>query len=63
MRRGRLLEFIDPQGKTTALFGKLCDEIVVLDAQENQTWPREKLTCPEAAEIEQPPVPASAKAE
>jgi hypothetical protein len=63
VRRGRLLEFIDPQGKTTALFGKLCDEIVVLDAQERQAWPREKLTCPEAAEIELAPVPASAKAE
>ncbi|MBB1624276.1 WG repeat-containing protein [Achromobacter sp. UMC71] len=63
VRRDRLLEFIDTRGKTTALFGQLCGEIVVLDAQERQTWPREKLTCPEAAEIEQAPVPESAKAE
>lgn len=63
VRRDRLLEFIDTRGKTTTLFGQLCGEVVVLDAQEHVTWPREKLTCPEAAEMEYAPALESAKAE
>lgn len=63
VRREHLLEFIDTGGKTTTLFGQLCGEVVVLDAQEHVTWPREKLTCPEAAEMEYAPAPESAKAE
>lgn len=63
VRRDRLLEFIDTRGKTTAIFGLLCGQVIVLDAQERVTWPREKLTCPEATEAEDAPVPESAKAE
>ncbi|MFD4840894.1 WG repeat-containing protein [Achromobacter sp. NPDC058515] len=62
VRRDRLVEFIDTKGKTTALFGVLCDTIVIVDAQDRQSWPPQKLSCPEAADLE-PPVPDNAKAE
>ncbi|QVQ25952.1 WG repeat-containing protein [Achromobacter deleyi] len=62
VRRDRLVEFIDTKGKTTALFGVLCDSIVIVDEQDRQSWPPQKLTCPEAVELE-PPVPDNAKAE
>lgn len=62
VRRDRLVEFIDTKGKTTALFGVLCDSIVIVDEQDRQSWPPQKLTCPEAAELE-PPVLDNAKAE
>lgn len=58
----RLVEFIDTQGKTTTTFGVLCDQIVIFDAKEEQSWPREALTCPEAKRID-PPALDTAKAE
>ncbi|AYD66848.1 WG repeat-containing protein [Achromobacter sp. B7] len=57
-----LVEFIDPRGKTTTTFGVLCDQIVIFDAEENQSWPREALTCSDAKRID-PPALDSAKAE
>ncbi|EHK68150.1 WG repeat-containing protein [Achromobacter arsenitoxydans] len=70
VRRGRLVEFIDTKGKTTALFGTLCGTLVIVDAQDRQSWPPRKLTCPEAVGIDPPPPvpavsanPANAKAE
>ena len=62
VRRDRLVEFIVTMGKTTALFGVVCDSIVIVDEQDRQSWPPQKLTCPEAAELE-PPVLDNAKAE
>lgn len=63
VRREGLLEFIDKRGATTALFSVMCGEVIVLDGQGKLTWPREKLTCPDAAEMEYAPAPESAKAE
>ncbi|WP_054501192.1 WG repeat-containing protein [Achromobacter dolens] len=63
VRRDRLLEFIDTRGKTTAIFGLLCGQIIVMDGQERVTWPREELTCPDAVGTEGVPVPESTKAE
>jgi hypothetical protein len=63
VRREGLLEFIDKRGTTTALFSVMCGEVIVLDGQGKLTWPREKLTCPDAAEMEYAPAPESAKAE
>lgn len=60
--RDRLVEFIDTRGKTTTTFGVLCDQIVIFDAEENQSWPREALTCPDATRID-PPALDTAKAE
>lgn len=57
-----LVEFIDTRGKTTTTFGVLCDQIVIFDAEENQSWPREALTCSDAKRID-PPALDSAKAE
>ncbi|MEN4922189.1 WG repeat-containing protein [Achromobacter spanius] len=62
VRRGQLVEFIDTKGKTTALFGVLCDTMVIVDAEDRQSWPPQKLTCPEAAGIE-PPVTEHANAQ
>lgn len=62
VRRDRLVEFIDTKGQTTAVFGVLCDTVVIVDAQDQQSWPLQKLTCPEAVSLE-PPVAATAKAE
>ncbi|WP_313624808.1 WG repeat-containing protein [Achromobacter sp.] len=62
VRRDRLVEFIDTKGKTTALFGVLCDTMVIVDAQDRQSWPPQKLTCPEAADIP-PPATEHAHAE
>lgn len=62
VRRAGLTEFIDTQGKMTAMFGVLCDRVVILDAEENLTWPPEALTCPEA-NVPPPPVSENAKAE
>ncbi|WP_373980611.1 WG repeat-containing protein [Achromobacter sp. JD417] len=56
VRRNRLIEYIDTQGKTTALFGVLCDTVVIVDAEDRQSWPPRKLTCPEAAGISPPAV-------
>ncbi|HCW18784.1 MAG TPA: WG repeat-containing protein [Achromobacter sp.] len=56
------VEFIDTHGKMTALFGVLCDTVVIFDAEENLTWPKEALTCPEATQVP-PPVLDNAKAE
>lgn len=58
----RLVEFIDTRGKTTATFGVLCDQIVIFDADQAQSWPREALTCPEATRID-PPALDTAQAE
>ena len=63
VRRDRLLEFIDTRGKTTAIFGLLCGQIIVMDGQERVTWPREELTCADAVGTEGVPVPESTKAE
>lgn len=60
--RDHLVEFIDTRGKTTTTFGMLCDQIVIFDAEENQSWPREALTCPDATRID-PPALDTAKAE
>lgn len=57
-----LVEFIDTRGKTTTTFGVLCDQIVIFDAEEKQSWPREALTCSDATRID-PPALDSAKAE
>ena len=57
-----LVEFIDTRGKTTTTFGVLCDQIVIFDAEENQSWPREALSCPDATRID-PPALDTAKAE
>lgn len=57
-----LVEFINTQGKTTTTFGVLCDQIVIFDAEENQSWPREALTCSDATRID-PPALDTAKAE
>lgn len=61
VRRNRLIEYIDTQGKTTALFGVLCDTVVIVDAEDRQSWPPHPLTCPEAAPIA-PPAAAAATA-
>ena len=57
-----LVEFINTQGKTTTTFGVLCDQIVIFDAEENQSWPREALTCSDATRTD-PPALDTAKAE
>lgn len=62
VRRDRLVEFIDTKGKTTALFGVLCDTMVIVDADDRQSWPPQKLTCPEATGIS-PPATEHAHAE
>lgn len=62
VRRNGLVEYIDTKGNTTALFGVLCDTAVIVDAQDRQSWPPQKLTCPEAAGIE-PPAITNANAE
>jgi len=61
VRRNRLVEYIDTQGNTAALFGVLCDTVVVVDAQDQQSWPPQPLTCPEATGIK-PPVTTNANA-
>ncbi|WP_246288251.1 WG repeat-containing protein [Achromobacter pestifer] len=60
--RSGVVEFIDTRGKTTARTGVLCDRVVILDGQENLTWPPEELTCPEVTNPP-PPVLDNAKAE
>lgn len=56
VRRNRLIEYIDTHGKTAALFGVLCDTVVIVDAEDRQSWPPRKLTCPEAAGISPPAI-------
>lgn len=63
VRREGLLEFIDTRGKTMTLFGLICGEVVVFDPQGRLTWPREKLTCPDAGDLEYAPAPESAQAQ
>ncbi|MFY2840935.1 WG repeat-containing protein [Achromobacter ruhlandii] len=63
VRREGLLEFIDTRGTTMTLFGLICGEVVVFDAQGRLTWPREKLTCPDAGDLEYAPAPESAQAQ
>ncbi|MNN97847.1 hypothetical protein D3C81_2170890 [compost metagenome] len=62
VRRDGLVEFIDTRGKMAALFGVLCDKVVIFDAEENLMWPHEALTCPEATQVP-PPALDNAKAE
>lgn len=57
-----LVTFIDTRGKATATFGELCDQVVIFDAEEKQSWPRDALTCADATRID-PPVSDTAKAE
>jgi len=61
VRRNRLIEYIDTKGNTTALFGVLCDTMVIVDAKDQQSWPPQKLTCPEATGVK-PPVAETANA-
>ncbi|MGE8658283.1 MAG: WG repeat-containing protein [Achromobacter sp.] len=63
VRREGLLQFIDKRGATMTLFGLICGEVVVFDAQGRLTWPREKLTCPDARDLEYAPAPESAQAQ
>ena len=49
-------------GIAGALFGLLCGTMVIVDAQDRQTWPPRKLDCPEAAGIN-PPATEPANAE
>lgn len=50
LRRG-LVEFIDTRGKATTIFAELCDQAVIFDAEEKQSWPRTSLTCSAAARL------------
>lgn len=52
VRRGSQIQFIDTKGQVSTSFGVVCNTVVILDPQGKQTWPRQKLTCPEAAELQ-----------
>ncbi|MGY6268736.1 WG repeat-containing protein [Achromobacter denitrificans] len=61
VRQDGFMQFIDTKGEPLATFAVVCDTVTILDHAGRIAWPRQKMGCPEADELEL--APDNAKAE